>query len=91
MSHIPKEHVSLVVRSGLRFQRIPCSKPDCTQAHPYMWTWCVLSLMSRVKRPLLSVERRCHVRRRLRHLTAVKNDEVRPKIALVFLQNRALI
>ncbi|GBN40733.1 hypothetical protein AVEN_125519-1 [Araneus ventricosus] len=47
------------------------------------------------KRPLVSVVRKiekgCQLRRRPRHLTAVQNDEVRSKIALVLLQNGALM
>ncbi|GBM63673.1 hypothetical protein AVEN_112837-1 [Araneus ventricosus] len=60
--------------------------------------WGLLPLKSYVvpKRPPVGVVRklgkgRCQLRRRPRHLTAVQNDAVRPKIALVLLQNGKLI
>ncbi|GBL87641.1 hypothetical protein AVEN_165239-1 [Araneus ventricosus] len=58
--------------------------------------WGLLHVKSVVtKRPptgvVGSLERGCQLRCRSRHLTAVQNDEVRPKIALVLLQNAALI
>ncbi|GBL90706.1 hypothetical protein AVEN_219367-1 [Araneus ventricosus] len=38
-----------------------------------------------------SLEKECQIRCRPRHLTTVQNDEVRPKIALVLLQDGALL
>ncbi|GBL93699.1 hypothetical protein AVEN_166746-1 [Araneus ventricosus] len=38
-----------------------------------------------------SLERGCQLRRRPRHLTAAQNFDVRPRIALVLLQNGTLI
>ncbi|GBN55075.1 hypothetical protein AVEN_55420-1 [Araneus ventricosus] len=51
--------------------------PQCPNVLPLVWR--------------RSLERGCHVRCRPHHLTMVQNGEVRPKIALVLLQNRTLI
>ncbi|GBN29884.1 hypothetical protein AVEN_178989-1 [Araneus ventricosus] len=81
----------LVGRARLRGRRVPGSKPDSTEDPP-----CIGPVEREIIRrgpnvlPLVwfgSLERGCQLRCRPRHLTEIQNDEVRPKIALVLLQN----
>ncbi|GBL87933.1 hypothetical protein AVEN_192093-1 [Araneus ventricosus] len=75
----------LMVRSRPRGRRVPGSKPVSTEEQP-----CTLNTSGPNVLPLVrcgSLERGCQLRCRPRHLTTFQNDEIRPKIALVFLQN----
>ncbi|GBN05912.1 Voltage-dependent calcium channel type A subunit alpha-1 [Araneus ventricosus] len=77
--------------SRLRDRRVPCSKPDSAEELPCKQAWCMLNPLGPNVLALVwcgSLERGCQLRCRPRHLTAVQNHEVRPKIALVLLQNR---
>ncbi|GBO20905.1 hypothetical protein AVEN_193696-1 [Araneus ventricosus] len=82
-----------MVRSPLRCQRFPGSKPLSTEDPSCTWVRCTLfKLGGQNGLPLVlyGVKRECQLRCRPRHLTVVQNYEVRPKIALVFLQNGTL-
>ncbi|GBN87709.1 hypothetical protein AVEN_131809-1 [Araneus ventricosus] len=81
----------LVVRSRLWGRRAPGSRPDSTEDPP-----CMGPVARQIVRSGQTSSRWCGVevwrggcqlRCRPRHLTAVQNYEVRPKIALVLLQN----
>ncbi|GBM49715.1 hypothetical protein AVEN_206215-1 [Araneus ventricosus] len=77
--------------------RVPVSKPDSSEYPLYMWAPCTLNLTSWVS--VLSMvwcgtlDTRCQLRCRSRHLSTAQNYEVRPKIerALVLLRNGTLI
>ncbi|GBL80365.1 hypothetical protein AVEN_92274-1 [Araneus ventricosus] len=85
----------LVVKSRLWGRRVPGSKPDSTEDPPCMGPaaryiirsgqpssrWCGVEVLERGR------QLRC----RPRYLTAIQNYEVRPKTALVLLQNGTLI
>ncbi|GBL77041.1 hypothetical protein AVEN_12692-1 [Araneus ventricosus] len=85
----------LVVTYRLWGRRVPGSIPDSNENPPCMWVWCTLNLTSWAKSPPAAVVRRfgegCQLRCRPLDLTKVQNYEVRPKIALVLLQNGTLI
>ncbi|GBN71811.1 hypothetical protein AVEN_243870-1 [Araneus ventricosus] len=85
----------IVVRFRPQGWRVSGTKSDSTEDTACMWARCKLKLMSWVKRPPSGVVRKfgegVHFMSRPRHLTAVQNDEVRPQIALVLLQNGMLI
>ncbi|GBN64508.1 hypothetical protein AVEN_114426-1 [Araneus ventricosus] len=85
----------LVVRFRLWGRRVPGPRPDSTEDPPCMGPaarqiirsgqtssrWCGVEVW----------RGGCQLRCRPRHLTEVQNYEVRPKIALVLLQNGTLI
>ncbi|GBM92883.1 hypothetical protein AVEN_205215-1 [Araneus ventricosus] len=88
-THYYRGRGGLVVRSRPRDRRAPGSKPDSTEDPPYMGPTTRQIILS-VQTPFRwcgAEVWRCQLRCRPRHLTAVQNDEVRPKIALVLLQN----
>ncbi|GBN96818.1 hypothetical protein AVEN_243057-1 [Araneus ventricosus] len=83
----------LVVKSRLSGRRVPGSKPDSSDDPP-----CMGSAALKIIRSGQTPSRRCGLKARrggyqprCRHLTAVRNYEVRPKIAIVVLQSGALI
>ncbi|GBN86916.1 hypothetical protein AVEN_239514-1 [Araneus ventricosus] len=82
----------LLVRSQPHFRRAPCSKPDPIEDPP-----CMGPPARQIIRSGQMLPRRCgaedwrwerQLRCRPRHLTAARNDEARPKTALVLLQKR---
>ncbi|GBM97570.1 hypothetical protein AVEN_143801-1 [Araneus ventricosus] len=88
---------SLVVKYRLQGRRVPGSKPDSTEDPRCMWACSSLNHTCGLNDLLLlqcGVEAwtgMLQLRCRPRHLTAAQNYEVRPKIALMFFQNGALI
>ncbi|GBM98861.1 hypothetical protein AVEN_44867-1 [Araneus ventricosus] len=79
-----------MVRSRPRGARVPGSKPDSIEEPPCKRVWCTLNPTRPNVLPLVwygSLERGYQLRYRPPHLTKVKNYEVRPKIALMLLQN----
>ncbi|GBM08032.1 hypothetical protein AVEN_71470-1 [Araneus ventricosus] len=79
--------------SGKVWSSGPGSKPDSIAVHVGLLHVKSYGNGSNVL-PLVwwgSLERGCQFRCRPRHLTAIQKDEVRPKQALVLLQNRSLI
>ncbi|GBM28137.1 hypothetical protein AVEN_224194-1 [Araneus ventricosus] len=85
----------LVVRSRPWGRRAPGSRPDSTEDPPCMGPAARYIIRSgQTSSRWCGVEVRrggCQLRCRPRHLTEVQNYEVRPKIALVLLQNGTLI
>ncbi|GBN54413.1 hypothetical protein AVEN_237414-1 [Araneus ventricosus] len=79
-----EDHGDLAVRSRLRSRRVPGSKPDSTEDG--LGAPKIIRMGPNVN-PLVW----CQLRLRFRHLTAAQNEEVRPKTALVFLQNKKLM
>ncbi|GBN99667.1 hypothetical protein AVEN_10106-1 [Araneus ventricosus] len=82
-------HCGLVIRSRIRGRRFTGSKPYSTEETPCKRAWCTLNQSEPSVLPLVwleTLEKGCQLRCSLRHLTAVQNFEVRPKIALVLLQ-----
>ncbi|GBO29495.1 hypothetical protein AVEN_14493-1 [Araneus ventricosus] len=75
----------LVVRSRFWGRRVPGSKPDSTEDPACKGACCTPNVLPLVGR----LERECQLM--CRHLTVVQICEVRPKIALVLLQNGTLI
>ncbi|GBL72228.1 hypothetical protein AVEN_115200-1 [Araneus ventricosus] len=86
-----------VVRFRILGRRVPVSEPNSTEDPPRMGSCygCMLNHTVVAKRPPVGVVRKfgegLPARVSPRHLTAVKNDEVRPKIDLVFFQKGTLI
>ncbi|GBN73229.1 hypothetical protein AVEN_105661-1 [Araneus ventricosus] len=80
----PGSKVSTPGPVGSRF------KPDPTEEPPCKRVWCPLNTSRPNVLPLVwyeSLERGCQLKCRPRHLIAVQNDEFRPKIAFMLLQN----
>ncbi|GBM16187.1 hypothetical protein AVEN_126452-1 [Araneus ventricosus] len=74
--------------SGNPGWRVPDSKPDSIEDPLCTWACCTLNNTWGVKCPPVGVvwtfgEEGCHLRCRPLHLTAVQNDKVVPKTALV--------
>ncbi|GBN97226.1 hypothetical protein AVEN_82096-1 [Araneus ventricosus] len=92
---IYKGRCGLVVGSRLWGRRVAGSKPDSTEDPPCMGPAALEIMRSgQTLSRLCGVEAwrgRCQTRRRPRRLTVVQNYEIRPKIALVLLQNGTLI
>ncbi|GBM28916.1 hypothetical protein AVEN_265297-1 [Araneus ventricosus] len=83
--------VALVVRSSLWGRRVLGSRPGSRRSAVYGARYAKPYAVAKHPRECGCWRLGGQLRRRPRHLTEAQNYEVRPKIALVLLQNRTLI